>query len=86
MALIGAVLQTMFGSLSMSDRQAFNPRSWANAFRDASGNPVNVGVQQDAEEFVNVFLDKLETDLKTTPQEHLVSSLFTGTCVNQVRR
>ena len=38
----------------MSDRQAFNPRSWANAFRDSSGNPVNVGIQQDAEEFVNV--------------------------------
>ena len=47
----------MFGSLSMSDRQAFNPRSWANAFRDSSGNPVNVGIQQDAEEFVNVRAD-----------------------------
>jgi hypothetical protein len=31
-----------------------------------------------------VFLDKLETDLKGTPQEHLVPSLFTGTSVNQV--
>ena len=47
-------LQTMFGSLSMSERQAYNPRAWANAFRDSSGNPVNVGIQQDAEEFVNV--------------------------------
>jgi hypothetical protein len=33
-----------------------------------------------------VFLDKLETDLKGTPQEHLVPSLFTGTSVNQVHR
>ena len=33
-----------------------------------TGNPTNVSIQQDAEEFVNVFLDRLETRLKGTPQ------------------
>ena len=32
--VVTTVLQSMFGSLSMSDRQAFNPRSWAAAFKD----------------------------------------------------
>lgn len=56
----------MFGFLSMSERQSYNPRSWCLGFKDASGQPVNVGVQQDAEEFLNVFLDKLEAQLKGT--------------------
>jgi hypothetical protein len=77
-------LQRMFASLSMSMRRDYNPRRWCNAFKDSSGNPVKIGQQQDAEEFLNQLLDRLEQALKGTSQEALVRDCFTGTTVDQM--
>ena len=77
-------LQRMYSSLSMSQRQDYDPRPWCNAFKDSSGAPVNVGIQQDAEEFVNQFLDKVERGLKGGRHQNLVRDCFTGTTVDQM--
>ena len=34
--------------------------------------PVNVSIQQDAQEFLNIFFDKLETTLKPTPFKRIL--------------
>lgn len=41
-------LQKMFAYLDLSDRQDYNPTGFCFSFKDYSGMPVNVGVQQDA--------------------------------------
>ncbi|KAA0149625.1 hypothetical protein FNF29_05837 [Cafeteria roenbergensis] len=77
-------LQRMFASLSMSQRRDYDPRPWCNSFKDSGGNPVNVGIQQDAEEFVNAFLNKVSESLKGSKQHSLVRDCFTGTTVDQM--
>lgn len=77
-------MQRMFASLSMSMRRDYNPRPLCTAFRDSSGKPVDVRIQQDAEEFVNRLLDRLDAQLKGTPQAGLVRECFTGTMVDQM--
>lgn len=74
----------MFGFLATSQRQDYHPKGWCEAFKDSRGEPVNVMVQQDAEEFVNVFLDRIDTLLRGTPQRRLVRRLFTGKMANQI--
>ena len=41
-------LQKLFGFLDLTDRQAYNPTEFCYAFKDMSGQPTNIGVQQDA--------------------------------------
>ena len=76
-------LQRMFGYLIMSARQEYSTVAWCEAFTDAAGRPVNVKLQQDAEEWMNAFLDRLETKLKHTPLAGLVNSFFTGSVMYQ---
>eukprot|EP00743_Colponemidia_sp_Colp-15_P003962 GILK01004274.1.p1 GENE.GILK01004274.1~~GILK01004274.1.p1 ORF type:complete len:2187 (+),score=414.92 GILK01004274.1:440-6562(+) len=77
-------LQVMFGHLEMSERQDYNPLGLCQAFKDQSGNPINVAIQQDAQEFLNLIFDRLETRLKGTPQQDLLQQLFGGTTCNQL--
>jgi ubiquitin carboxyl-terminal hydrolase 9/24 len=44
-----------------------NPKSYCHAFKDWDGNPTNVLEQMDVEEYLNMFLDRLETAIKGTP-------------------
>lgn len=37
-------------------------------YKDYDGNPMDVNVQMDVDEFFNVLFDKLERILTTTPQ------------------
>ena len=40
--------QRMFGYLSLSDKQDFDPAPFCYSFKDYSGKPVNMAIQQDA--------------------------------------
>ena len=51
---------------------------------DNSGQPVNVRMQHDADEFLNTLFDKLETSLKGTNEESLISSNFRGEVINTI--
>src|SRR5690242_4436432 len=48
------------------------------------GNPVNVRVQQDAQEFLQVFCDRIETALKVTSFKSLLKDSFVGKLSNQM--
>jgi ubiquitin carboxyl-terminal hydrolase 9/24 len=50
----------MFTALTFSDKEAFNPKLFCNAFKDFDGNPTNVYEQMDVDEFFNVFMEKIE--------------------------
>lgn len=80
-----ANLQRIFGFLDASDRQDGSTVGMCAAYKDMDGNPVNVNVQQDAQEFLNFFFEKIESRLKGTPQEKLLDRLFGGTFADQLR-
>lgn len=77
-------LQKMFGFLELSDRQDYNPHEFCFSFKDHAGQPVNVGVQQDTQEFLNMVFDKLENGLKNTPFKNILEGVYGGKTSNQM--
>lgn len=77
-------LQEMFAFLEVSDRMDYNPQGFCFAFKDFQGNPVNVSIQQDAQEFVNMIFDKLENGLKNGPFNNLLDNIYGGRCCTQL--
>ena len=71
-------LQNMFGYLELSEQRAYRPAPWCHAFKDMSGRPTNVMVQEDAQEFFNQVCDRVESALKGTAQERLMQSTLRG--------
>lgn len=51
----------MFGFLELTDRQCYDPIEFFYAFKDYGGQPTNMAIQEDSQEFVNRFFDKLES-------------------------
>ena len=78
-------VQVMFGNLDMSAKQAFDPSSWCYAFKDETGKaPTHVLVQQDAQEYLTRFIDRLEFSLKGSKWENLFAATVTGTVQDQL--
>ena len=71
-------LQKMFAFLDASERRDYNPTEFCYAYKDMTGQPVNVTVQQDTKEFLDVFFDKIENSLKTTPFKNLLYDVYGG--------
>ena len=82
-------IQKLFGFLELTDRQFCNPKKYCYSFKDYSGKPVNLTEQQDAQEYLNRFLDKIEKALKPTPFRNIVHNIYGGktctviTCLNK---
>ena len=53
-------LQNMFVWLQHSHRKAYLPVDFCHAFKDWDGNPTNLYVQQDADEFLKRAFDQIE--------------------------
>jgi ubiquitin C-terminal hydrolase len=77
-------LQNMFVWLQHSHRKAYLPVDFCHAFKDWDGNPTNLYVQQDADEFLKRAFDQIEGLLKGSRQETLVEDNFGGKLVNQI--
>ena len=77
-------LQRMYTYLLLSQKEYYNPKLFCLAYRDMDGNPTNVVVQQDSQEFLNSFCDKIETHLKETEFKYIVNDVFCGRTCSQV--
>lgn len=77
-------LQRMFSFLQYSNRQDYNPEGFCHSFKDYEGNPTNILIQQDAQEFFSRFIDKVESSLKNTNFKYLVHSCFGGKVCSQL--
>lgn len=77
-------LQTIFGYLQESEKKYYDTRPFCSSYKDWEGQPMNVGQQQDADEFMNMLLDRLESILKKTQEEKLLSQFFGGALSNQI--
>ena len=77
-------LQIMFGFLQDSHRREFNPTNFCLSYKDYDGQPINISVQQDAQEFLNMIFDKLERSLKKTPFKGILDSVYGGLKINVI--
>ncbi|KAG0002609.1 hypothetical protein BGZ79_002672 [Entomortierella chlamydospora] len=78
-------LQALFGNLQESIRRAYNAHGFCYAYKDWDGNPMNVAVQMDVDEFFNILFDRLENSVKSTPQEELFKKQYGGKLVQQIK-
>ena len=53
-------VQRMFAFLELSDRRAYDPWRWMNAYKDSDGKPSNPGLQQDAQVSADVEVTRLK--------------------------
>jgi ubiquitin carboxyl-terminal hydrolase 34 len=77
-------LQKLMAHLELSERSYYDPYEFCFAFKDFEGNPTNTGEQKDAQEFLNMSFDRLETMLKGTSRKYLMQSVFGGQTCSQV--
>jgi ubiquitin carboxyl-terminal hydrolase 34 len=77
-------LQKMFAYLDKSERRDYHPIDFCYSFKDYSGNPVNVTVQQDTQEFLNIFFDKVENALKPTPYRNILNDVYGGKTISVI--
>ncbi|KAI1320684.1 hypothetical protein EDD11_010218 [Mortierella claussenii] len=78
-------LQALFGNLQESIRRAYNAHGFCYSYKDWDGNPMNVAVQMDVDEFFSILFDRLENSVKSTPQEELFKRQYGGKLVQQIK-
>lgn len=71
-------LQKLMANLELSERMDYNPWEFCFAFKEFDGTPTNTAEQKDAQEFLNLAFDRLETALKGTSRRNLLQSVFGG--------
>lgn len=76
--------QYLFALLLKSEKQYAKPMGFAKSFKDWDGNPTDVTVQMDVEEFYQMFMDRLEGKLKGTPSEKSIANHFGGKTVAEI--
>lgn len=78
-------LQVMYGNLQESQKKDFVPYGFCRAYKDYDGNPMNVAVQMDVDEYFNLLFDRLETRLKGSPFETVIKDHFGGKLIQQIK-
>ena len=78
-------LQNIFSFLQESEKLAYEPVGFTQAYKDWDGKPTNVHLQQDVDEFFNFLCQRLEAQLKNTPHAKVLSSVFGGKISNEIR-
>lgn len=81
-------LQQLFVKLAYSQSRAIDPTAFALSHSDLDGQPTDLRVQMDADEFFCMLLDRLDThtqsQIKDDSIPHFVSKCFGGVLVNQI--
>ena len=77
-------LQKMYTFLTFSEKQAYNPIYFCSSFKDLDGQPINILLQQDSQEFFNTLCDKIENILKKTKYKYIIDNIFTGKMCSSV--
>ena len=75
-------LQSLFSFLSLAQSKAYSLLPFCYSYKDFSGNPTDVFVQHDADEFLKVVVDKVETVCKGKLMMPAFESVFGGKLAN----
>ena len=71
-------LQKLFSYLLLSEKVDYNPFGFTYSFKDFDGNPTKLFEQKDTQEFLAIFLDRLEQSSKLSEYKHMISNIFGG--------
>ena len=71
-------LQSVFAHLQLGNEKAALPHELANAIIDFEGQPINVSVQMDVDEFFNLLFDRLEVQFNTNQEKDEFRKLYGG--------
>ena len=69
-------LQAFFREVGRHTSVPFNPTDWISHFTKPDGEPLRLGVQEDAHEYLNMLLNKCDAILKNTDHPTLVQNEF----------
>lgn len=70
-------LQKMYAHLSLSQKKFYDPTEFCLATKNPlTGHPINIAIQEDAHEFLNTLIDKVENSIKAEPS-HKKDSILT---------
>ena len=75
----------MFYYLNYSQKNEYNPKNFVYSFKDYDGNPTQINIQMDAQEFLARFIEKIEDSIKNTNQKYLFNNIFGGSTLQQVK-
>lgn len=76
--------QNILAYLQESEKEYYSPTGFIQAFKDFEGMPMNPRIQQDVDEFFNLFCDKLENCLKHTKDSKLLRNFLGGTFIHEI--
>lgn len=76
-------LQSIFSHLQESVMKYYDPTPFCNVYK-IYGEAMNPAIQMDVDEFFANIMDQLETLLKGTSQEKVLTEFFGGEVVNQI--
>ncbi|CAI2172590.1 20242_t:CDS:10, partial [Funneliformis geosporum] len=78
-------LQVVFGNLQESEKKSYEATQFCHAYKDYDGQPLNVALQMDVDEYFNGLFDRLENSVSGTPQAMLLKEHFGGALVQQIK-
>ena len=71
-------VQKLFSYLLLSERIDYDPFGFTYSFKDFEGNPTKLYEQKDTQEFLAIFLDRLEQSSKSSEYKNMISNIFGG--------
>ena len=70
--------------LEWSQKQYYNPTTFCKAIKNSQGKPINTNIQEDAHEFINTCLDKMESYAQKQEKLATMQELFAGKTVTEI--
>lgn len=66
------------------DKEYFSPKKFCRSFKDIDGSPTNFNEQKDGFEFLSLFMDRIEEQIKGTPHADFIKAHFGGLFSNEL--
>ena len=78
-------MQLSFINLKKSCMSFYPPIDFIKSFKTAfNGEPINLGIQQDTDEFLAILCDELEKEAKKYGKECFLENSFKGKITNEI--
>jgi ubiquitin carboxyl-terminal hydrolase 34 len=78
-------MKELFGNLQNSWQRSYVPKSFTANILDFEGNPIDINVQMDVEEFFNLLWDRVESQIQSTEEKQRFRTFYNGDWVQQVK-
>ena len=74
----------LFANLMNSKMPTYNPVVFFNSIKDFNGEPMPTNEQRDVDEFLNIYMDKIEQNIKGTDDHKYLNSIFGGSFAQEL--